>query len=187
VSAAERRPTAGGVYVLAGGRVWGPYGRERIDGFVAEGRVGPATPVGDHPEGPFQPAGRHPGLAALFGEAPRSERAQSQAAASVSSAAAPAGLERALVVWASLPAHRVESFEQLLGAFGPWTGLGAGLWLVRSRMGASALRNGLTRRLTQDDALLVVEAPLEQAAWFNLAGGGEPALRRLWTSGEFVS
>jgi hypothetical protein len=176
VSPVGRKAVAGGYYVIAGGRVWGPYLRDRIDGFVAEGRVSATTPVGEHPEGPFQPAGRHPALGGLF--------QAGGPAATASEAATAAGRERALVVWATLPQHRTEGFEQLLGAYGAWAALAPGLWVVRARQGPSALRNALTRRLTRDDALLVVEAPLDQAAWFNLGGGDEPALRRLWASVE---
>lgn len=174
MSAAGRKPRGEGYYVVAGGRVWGPYGRERIDGFVAEGRVAASTPVGDNPEGPFQAASRHPSLSALFGR-PASAPVEAQPAIAA---------QRALIVWAELSAPELESFEQMLGAHGPMAALGPGLWLVRARLGASALRNALTRRLSREDSLLVIEAPLEQAAWFNLAGGDEPALRRLWLSGE---
>ena len=58
----------------------------------------------------------------------------------------------------------------------------ADLWLVRARTGASALRNALTRRIGSDDALMVVEAPLEQAAWFNLAGDADRTMRQLWAA-----
>jgi hypothetical protein len=42
------------------------------------------------------------------------------------------------------------------------------------------LRNALSRRLRDGDALLVVEAPLERTAWFNLDQVSEQDLRRLW-------
>ena len=56
-----------------------------------------------------------------------------------------------------------------------------GLWLVQARTNASTLRNLLSRRLGEADALLVVEAPLEQAAWFNLEPARDRELRRMWT------
>ena len=55
-----------------------------------------------------------------------------------------------------------------------------GVWLLRAAMTPSALRNALSRRLGAADVLLVVEAPLAQAAWFNLDGEADRALRSLW-------
>jgi hypothetical protein len=47
-------------------------------------------------------------------------------------------------------------------------------------MGAAGFRNVLSRRFRAGDTLLVVEAGLEQAAWFNLDQAEERRLRALW-------
>lgn len=161
---AERSP---GWYVQAAGRVWGPYSPTRIQAFLAERRVTGSTLVADRPDGPFAPAERHPGFSQVFQpQAPRRE-------------APVAGPARALVVWTELKSLSPQAFEGLLSGVGPVVAIRPGLWLVRSRHGATALRNALSRRLRGDDALLVLETPLEKAAWFNLDGAGRE-LRHLW-------
>ncbi len=93
----------------------------------------------------------------------------------------PAGAAvRALLVWASLASVTASAFEAVLGAYGPCAAIRPGLWLVQARLGPAPLRNALSRRLRDGDALLVVEAPLERAAWFNLDQVSEQELRRLW-------
>ncbi|MGC1300986.1 MAG: hypothetical protein WA840_01320, partial [Caulobacteraceae bacterium] len=85
-----------------------------------------------------------------------------------------------LLVWAFLSSGPVAAFEAALGGYGACVAIRPGLWLVQARMGPASLRNALSRRLRGGDTLLVVEAPLEQAAWFNLDQVSEQDLRRLW-------
>jgi len=87
---------------------------------------------------------------------------------------------RAMVVWADLASLTPVRFEAVLAAYGPYTAIRPGLWLVQARMSPSALRNALSRRLRTEDALLVMQAPLEHVAWFNLAPTAERDLRHLW-------
>ena len=164
-------------FVQAAGKVWGPYPDARIEAFVAEGRVAAETLLGTTAEGPFLPAARQARLHRLFGDVGLAAEAPEPAPAAPSAA-------RALMVWAGLKSQAPERFEQAVAAHGPFVRIGADLWLVRSRLGPSALRNALTRRLGQADALMVVEAPLDQAAWFNLDGDADRTMRQLWAAGE---
>ena len=90
------------------------------------------------------------------------------------------GADRPLLVWASVGPVGIEPFEQLLAIHGPQVRLGPGLWLVRARMPAAGLRNALSRRLRGAEALMVVEASMTDAAWFNLDGAVDRAARSLW-------
>ena len=83
-------------------------------------------------------------------------------------------------MWASLRSRRSEALEPLIGAHGPFVRIQPGLWLVRARLSPAGLRNALTRRLEPSDSLLVLTAPLDQAAWFNLDGETDRTLRQLW-------
>jgi hypothetical protein len=172
-------------FVQAGGKVWGPYPDARIEAFVCEGRVAAGTLLGTRPEGPFDPASSHRRLTRLFGEAePEAPAAEPARPAPAPAPAIPAEIapgSRALLVWAALKSQRPDRFEELLGAHGPFVRAGPGLWLVRARVGPAGLRNAMTRRLAVGDVLMVVEAPLDQAAWFNLDGEADRALRRLWS------
>lgn len=171
-------------FVQSAGKVWGPYPQARLEAFVAEGRVAAETPVARTPGGPFEPARWQARLQTLFAPAAKDppRRAPAQPADHVAaSQAAAATAARPLLVWAALKSHETDGFEALLGAHGPVVRIAPGrLWLVRARVGPAALRNTLTRRIGGGDALMVVEAPIDQAAWFNLDGETDRALRQLW-------
>jgi len=171
-------------YVHAQGRVWGPYAESRIAGFVGEGRVAAGTLLGSSPDGPFGAAGSHPALGRLFATqdaAPALSPAETPRSVLAAQAIeTPAGAARPLLVFAVLTTIDADAFEAALAMHGPYERARAGLWLVRARLGPAALRNVLSRRLRGADTLLVVEASLEQAAWFNLDGAEERRLRALW-------
>ncbi len=206
-------------YVKAAGGVWGPYPEARVAGFVAEGRVSPATLLSPWAGGPFAPAQASVEFEPLFrsqveartgtDDRPAGRPSARQAAApqpipapvadrlatppspvaesvralvaDPSAVAAGSGPVRPLLVWID---HAQTSLEltAVLDAFGPNIAIRPGLWLVRARTPAATLRNLLSRKLGEHDALLVVEATLDQAAWFNLDPARDRELRRLWSS-----
>ena len=174
-------------WIEAQDRVWGPYPAERLAVFREEGRLGAASLVGADPAGPFAPAALVAELSALFGDLDGAEdRAQpdpeepapAKPAPERRAAATPARRPLLVLTDAQDPARR--DLETALGAYGETVRVRPGLWLVRAREGAAALRNALSRRLRGADMLLVVEAPLAAAAWFNLDGATDRGLRRLW-------
>jgi hypothetical protein len=174
-------PTDRSWYVQAEGRVWGPYAETRLAAFVAEGRVGATSLLADDVAGPFAAAVTQPALRPLF--TPVEAEVQSQAPASTSAARpAPqqAGEARPLLVFAGFRDGDAATFEAALANHGPYERVSRGVWLVRARMGAAGFRNVLSRRFRAGDTLLVVEAGLEQAAWFNLDQAEERRLRALW-------
>jgi len=195
-------------FVQAAGRVWGPYSSVRMARFVAEGRVTPQSLVAADVEGPFHPAGGWRDLARVFPAqkpyhhqpapiadaeparrparpaepkpAPKATQAPRSAPPEPSASAAPA---RPLVVWAELASLAPAQFETLLARYGAVVAIRPTVWLVQARCDAAALRNALSRRLTGADALMIVHAPLEQAAWFNLDSEAERGLRQVWGGG----
>ncbi len=190
-------------YVKAAGGVWGPYPETRIAAFVAERRVSAGTPVSPWATGPFHPAAAATEFKALFEEAATlapsapARPPHGGAAPGLALAAAPepevepapapatladAGPVRPILVWAQLSAASAANFLAILGAAGPGVTIRPGLWLVQARTNAATLRNLLSRRLGDADALLVIEAPLEQVAWFNLEPARDRELRRLWSA-----
>ena len=191
-------------YVKAAGGVWGPYPQDRVAGFVAEGRVTAETPVSPWAEGPFAPASASPEFAPLLQPRPPAAEATAPAqppaqppatttttttppAAEPAAAPKPApaargagGPSRPLLVFAAVSAESAPDFHAALVAAGSGMAIRSGLWLVRTQEGAAAMRNRLSRGLGPDDTLLVIEAPLERAAWFNLEPARDRELRRLW-------
>ena len=167
-------------YVHAAGRAWGPYTEARMAAFVAEGRVTAATPVSPWGAGPYAPAGEAMIQAARSPQpAVAPEPAAARAVAAVV-APAPAGPIRPLLVFVTLTATGAARFQTALASFGPWALLRPGLWLVQARTDAAGLRNALSRGLAGPESLLVVEAPLDRAAWFNLGQSAERELRQFW-------
>ena len=189
-------------YVKAAGGVWGPYPEARLVAFVAEGRVSATTPVSPWAAGPFQPAAANAEFHPLFEPRPPAvapaPAPTAPAPRTVGSAAlavpperevepapallADAGPARPVLVWAQLSAASAPNFLAILGAAGPGVTIRPGLWLVQARTNAATLRNLLSRRLGEADALLVIEAPLDQVAWFNLDPARDRELRRLWST-----
>jgi hypothetical protein len=170
-------------YVRVQDRVWGPYPESRLEAFIAEGRVAAATWLSDAPDGPFRPAADHAALRPLFAASfePVAEASPpSDRAPKADQTAENAGASRPLLVFVALATLDENAFQAVLAGHGPYERVGAGLWLVRARLGPAALRNALSRRLRGGDALLVVEATLDQAAWFNLDQTEERRLRALW-------
>jgi hypothetical protein len=181
-------------YVRAAGGVWGPYPEARVAGFVAEGRVRAETPLSPWAEGPFTPAAVNPEFRPLFAsvaaQAPRSEAVaaarpvaavrepQSRPAEASQDPAPATGPARILVIWAEVAAERLPAFHAVLGGLGAGVTIQPGLWLVQARAAPAAVRNALSRRLAAADQLLVVEATLDQTAWFNLPRDRD--IRTLW-------
>jgi hypothetical protein len=177
-------------FVQAAGQVWGPYSPVRLARFVAEGRVTPQSRLSVERDGPFHPAERWESLGALFQAqqpsphqpAPMptpkpSPRKSSPPEPEPEASAAPA---RPLLVWAELASLTADQFESLLARHGTAVAIRPTIWLVQAGLDPAALRNAISRRLTGADALMIIHAPLDQAAWFNLDSAAERRLRQVW-------
>lgn len=219
-------PSSGPVwFVQSAGQVWGPYGRARLEGFLAEGRLTAQSLLARDSVGPFLAAGVVPEFARLFDKAPplspesyihqsppnsrpdaeppRNRSAGSQGephpltprpqgprppeprppeprrlANSLTSVAK--GTNRPIVIWADCVSISQEAFQNLLQLYGEIAPIRPGVWLVQARLDPPSLRNALSRHLTGVDALLILQTPLEAAAWFNLDSRTERPLRALW-------
>ncbi len=136
-----------------------------------------SSPVRATPPGAPRPAAPHPPAAPNPAPAPRP--------APVAARPAPRPVRvgvRALLAVAAVEPAREGALEQALAAWGPAVRAAAGVWLVRADSDAAAVRNGVSHALRGPEALLVVEASPHHAAWFNLDGEADLALRRLWTA-----
>jgi hypothetical protein len=183
-------------FVQAAGQVWGPYSPVRLARFVAEGRVTPQSLLSVQRDGPFHPAERWESLGALF-QAPKPYRHQPAPMATPKPSPpepsrpepepepqpepeAPTASARPLLVWAELSSLSADQFESLLARHGTAVAIRPTVWLLQAGLDPAALRNTLSRRLTGADALMIVHAPLDQAAWFNLDSAAERRLRQVW-------
>jgi hypothetical protein len=196
-TAAPSSPVAGDAsawFVQAAGQVWGPYSPVRLARFVAEGRVTPQSLLSVERDGPFHPAERWESLGALF-QAQRPYRHQPAPMATPKPSPpepsrpepepepepkASAAAARPLLVWAELASLSADQFEGLLARHGTLVAIRPTIWLVQAGLDPAALRNAISRRLTGADALMIIHAPLDQAAWFNLDSAAERRLRQVW-------
>jgi hypothetical protein len=169
---------------LVGSQPAGPFGaaerRPELLDLFAPPMPGAPAPT-RQPVEPQRPIDRSPASpGARVAEPTNFATPQPAAPAAPAGSAAALMPARPMVVWAALASLTPNRFESVLAAYGPYTAIRPGLWLVQARMSPSALRNALSRRLRTDDALLVLQTPLDQVAWFNLAPTAERELRQLW-------
>ncbi len=192
MSAAEPARARSDWWIRAGERVYGPFASERLPPFVREGRLTPETAVSRDEAGPWLAAGVHPSLGALFEPAAPRERAAPPAAAPVGATSerevrtptpAPERPEAALLVFAELADAREPAFHAALGRLGRVARARPGVWLLRGRVEAAGLRNALSQALGEGESLLIAAADGRDAAWFNLGGEADRALRGLWSEG----
>jgi hypothetical protein len=54
-------------------------------------------------------------------------------------------------------------------------------WVLTSGISLSAIRGGLIRKLGKLDALIIVDATNDKAAWFNFGPELDIKVRRLWS------
>ena len=154
-------------WIAAQGRSWGPYPAARLAPFVAQRRLGPDSRVARTEGGPFTRAADTPELAALFTAATGDPAGAPPAEAKTG--ASPRESSRPLLVVGDAPEADLPQLEAALGEHGEAVRIRPGLWLLRTPQGAGPLRNALSRRV-RGAMLLMVEAPLAHAAWFNLEG-----------------
>jgi len=60
---------------------------------------------------------------------------------------------------------------------GAVTQIATGLWLLAARVSAAEIRNRLSARLGRDDVFVAAKIDGQDAAWFNLGGDVDAALR----------
>ncbi len=152
--------------------IFGPYPRERIRGFIAEGRVRARTLVAAHPADRFAPAEEFPELADMLAPEmpvrrtpPEPRRAQGPLAT--------------FFIVADVEKDTLDMVEDLLNTMGPCTYAAHGVWMVRAATTAELIRNTLTKVLTAEDTLIIVDATRDRAAWFNIGQDRDAALRAL--------
>ena len=180
----DRRLTADSLIATHASGPFGPAGRRReLERLFEPFATAPEAPEPTPAPTTLQPmpASPTPAPAAATPAQPRAATFSRKPPQNRVAAGAPL---RALVVWADLTSLSSVAFEVALAHHGAFVGVRPGVWLIRSASEAASLRNALSRALTGEDALLVLEAPLERAAWFNLDHEAEWNLRQLWSGGE---
>ena len=175
--------------ISVGGRVYGPYSLEQMQGFHAENRLADHSMVARAGEEQFHPASEDSALAPLFQAAP----AQTEvAAASGPTAAEPAQPHRFgmraeadgpahFVIVADMKSRSITGLEEEIFSLGQAHRFGPQSWVLSSEASINTIRNALVQKLGKLDTLFIVDAAHDKAAWFNFGPETDTRIRKLWT------
>ena len=162
-----------------GGRVYGPYNLEQMQGFHAEKRLASHSLVAREGLEQFYPAGEDPDLAVLF-----------QTVAPVS-ADQPKGFGMRFdsdgrtmghfVIVADMKARSISALEEEIFALGVAQRFGEQAWVLSSEASINIIRNALVQKLGKTDTLFIVDAAHDKAAWFNFGPETDTRIRMIWS------
>jgi len=145
-------------FLNIGGRIYGPYGPDRVRSFLGEGRINASTLIARSRVGPFHPADEALDDAIKDFKIANARPTQFLLAGQFGAAG------DAIV-------------EDTLLSMGAATPIAAGLWLLTARVSSAEVRNRLSARLGRDDVFVVAKIDGRDTAWFNLGGDVDGALR----------
>ncbi|VAV90731.1 hypothetical protein MNBD_ALPHA06-643 [hydrothermal vent metagenome] len=158
--------------------VYGPYSKERMARFAAEGRVSFQTMVSDNQEHGFKPAADDAELRQILTEL-NSQQSQNKTIAPSTNTQT----TQALVLYTKLSKASEKSFVQSLKQFGNPIQPVAGVWILHSSASSDKLRNLLSRDMGASDSLLIFKVSQTQAAWFNIGETADRQIREYLSSG----
>ena len=182
--------------VSVAGRAYGPYTDAQMQAFAYEGRLAPQSLVARNGETNFRQASDEPALASLFTSADRASGEPAKPTATVtpispvdSDPASAFGRldetamtpERAhIVIIADMKSRSIDGLEEEIFKLGPAFAFLPQAWLLSSELSVNAIRNQLVQQLGKLDALFVVDATRDKAAWFNFGPESDTRIRRNW-------
>jgi hypothetical protein len=175
--------------ISVGGRVYGPYSLEQMQGFHAENRLADHSLVARAGEEQFHPATDDPELALLF-------QAPAAAVEPVSAPAEPAqphrfggraesevgnGIPSHFVIVADMKSRSITGLEEEIFTLGPAHRFGSQAWVLSSEASINTIRNALVQKLGKIDTLFIVDAAHDKAAWFNFGPETDTRIRKMWS------
>ncbi len=176
--------------ISVGGRVYGPYSLEQMQGFHAENRLADHSMVARAGEEQFHPASEDAALALLF--QPASETAAAEPAAAEPVASEPAQPHRFgaraendgpahFVIVADMKSRSITGLEEEIFSLGQAHRFGPQSWVLSSEATINTIRNALVQKLGKIDTLFVVDAVHDKAAWFNFGPETDTRIRKMWS------
>jgi hypothetical protein len=173
--------------ISVGGRVYGPYSLEQMQGFHAENRLADHSLIARAGEEQFHPAVEDSELAPLFQTV--SEEIAAPAAEPV--AATPHRFGRSetdesigpshFVIVADMKSSSISGLEQEIFNLGPAHRFMPQAWVLSSEASINTIRNALVQKLGKIDTLFIVDAAHDKAAWFNFGPESDTRIRRMWS------
>jgi hypothetical protein len=179
--------------ISVGGRVYGPYSLEQMQGFHAENRLADHSMVARDGEEQFRPAGEDPALAHLFQGEPAApaeqptESTQPRRFGARLETEASDGQPAHFVIVADMKSRSISGLEEEIFSLGEAHRFGPQAWVLCSEGSINAIRNALVQKLGKLDTLFIVDAVRDKAAWFNFGPETDTRIRKLWSrTSEFA-
>jgi hypothetical protein len=170
-------------------RAYGPYTTEQMESFAAEGRLAASSLIARAGETAFRFAGEEPQFSALFQPSKmtpiaRAESSEQQPVPQKfgrSDGDGKPGERGRFVIITDMKSRSIQGVEEEIYKMGSAYSLLPQVWLLISDMSVNAIRNLLTPQLGKLDALFVLDATHDKAAWFNFGPEADTRIRKLWS------
>lgn len=172
--------------ISVGGRVFGPYSLEQMQGFHAENRLADHSMVARVGEEQFHPAGEDAELMPLFQSefatpAEATEPVQPRRFGARPDIEAPDGQASRFVIVADMKSRSISGLEEEIFSLGEAHHFGPQAWVLCSEGSINVVRNALVQKLGKLDTLFIVDATHDKAAWFNLGPETDTRIRKMWS------
>jgi len=176
--------------ISVGGRVYGPYSLEQMQGFHAENRLADHSLVARAGEEQFHAASEDPELALLFQpvaeavaapETVAPEAAQPHRFGARTEVETGGGGPSHFVIIADMKSASITGLEEEIFTLGPAHRFGPQAWVLSSEASINTIRNALVQKLGKIDTLFIVDAAHDKAAWFNFGPETDTRIRKMWS------
>jgi len=177
--------------ISVGGRVYGPYSLEQMQGFHAENRLADHSLVARAGEEQFHPASEDAELTLLFQPVPAEEPVLAEPVLTepvepaqphrFGSRDAETGLPAHFVIIADMKSRSIAGLEEEIFTLGPAHRFGPQAWVLSSEASINTIRNALVQKLGKVDTLFIVDAAHDKAAWFNFGPETDSRIRKMWS------
>jgi hypothetical protein len=181
--------------VQVSGQNYGPYPLEHMQAFIAEGRIVASSLVAYGADTQFHLAGDDLVLGPLI--APAAETAsEPQVEPEPPVESAPRRYESPaqnfgrheeeedesahMAVIFDLKSFSGSTIDEAIYSLGSAFPVMPQVWLLTTTQSVTAVRNLLVQKLGKLDALFVIDATHDKAAWFNFSPEPEARIRRIW-------
>lgn len=180
--------------IKVGGRSYGPFDLQQMQGLVAEGRLAPHSQVSRPDDDTLCAAKDDARLATLFASPKKAEplpsatgrfftakRVDEEESAQKFGRSNEEGERGRFVIIADMKSRSISGLEEEILTFGPAYAFLPQIWLLASDQSINAIRNALVQKLGKNDMLFVIDATHNKATWFNFGPEGDARIRRVWT------
>lgn len=165
-----------------GGRVYGPYSLEQMQGFHAEKRLASHSLIAREGQEQFYPAGEDPVLSLLFqpiveAAAPTPSDQPKSFGMRFDSDGAPGHF----VIVADLKSGSINALDEQIFLLGTAHKFGPQAWVLSSQASINTIRTALVQKLGKTDTLFIVDGGQDKAAWFNFGPEADTRIRMIWS------